>query len=125
MVHRVPPLVPEWELVRKTTIKRIIAALWYPHKAPVFRNAFIFYHRLYQMPSSLASIEQMCYYTARQGESCARPIKIGSSDMSQKLTRKRKRKTQRTITRAVTHIRLIEANPGKLKALDELMRAYL
>src|SRR5258708_7802285 len=77
------------------------------------------------MPSSLASIEQMCYYTARQGESCARPIKIGSSDMSQKLTRKRKRKTQRTITRAVTHIRLIEANPGKLKALDELMSAYL
>jgi len=94
-------------------------------QSKVFRKAFIFYHRLYQMPSSLASIEQMCYYTALQGESCARPIKIGSSDMSQKLTRKRKRKTQRTITRAVTHIRLIEANPGKLEALDELMSAYL
>ncbi len=30
-----------------------------------------------------------------------------------------------TITRAVTHIRLIEVNPGKLTALDELAQVYL
>ena len=39
--------------------------------------------------------------------------------------RKRKRVTKQTITRAVTHIRLIEANPGKLDALDHLVVAYL
>ena len=33
--------------------------------------------------------------------------------------------TKQTITRAVTHIRLIEANPGKLDALDHLVVAYL
>jgi hypothetical protein len=38
---------------------------------------------------------------------------------------KRKRKTKQTLTRAVTHIRLIEANPGKLDALDHLVGAYL
>ncbi|HEY6411821.1 MAG TPA: transposase [Ktedonobacteraceae bacterium] len=38
---------------------------------------------------------------------------------------KRKRKTKQTITRAVTQIRLIEANPGKLDALDHLVVAYL
>jgi hypothetical protein len=38
--------------------------------------------------------------------------------------KKRKRKKQ-TVTRAVTHIRLIEANPGKLDALDHLVVAYL
>ncbi len=39
--------------------------------------------------------------------------------------RQRKKKTKQTITRAVTHIRLIEANPGKLDALDHLVVAYL
>ncbi len=39
--------------------------------------------------------------------------------------RKRKQKTKQTITRAVTHIRLIEANPGKLRALDQLVSVYL
>ena len=39
--------------------------------------------------------------------------------------RKRKRVTKQTITRAVTHIRLIEANPGKLDAFDHLVGAYL
>lgn len=39
--------------------------------------------------------------------------------------RKRKKKTKQTITRAVTHIRLIEANPGKLDAFDHLVGAYL
>jgi hypothetical protein len=34
----------------------------------------------------------------------------------EKKKRKRKKKTKQTITRAVTHIRLIEANPGKLDA---------
>lgn len=39
--------------------------------------------------------------------------------------RKRKKKTKQTITRAVTHIRLIEANPGKLEAIDQLVSVYL
>jgi hypothetical protein len=42
-----------------------------------------------------------------------------------KQKRKRKKKTKQTITRAVTHIRLIEANVGKLAALDKLMAVYL
>jgi hypothetical protein len=42
-----------------------------------------------------------------------------------KKKRKRKKKTKQTITRAVTHIRLIEANPGKLDALDQLVEEYL
>jgi len=36
---------------------------------------------------------------------------------------KRKRKKQ-TLTHAVTHIRLIEANPGKLDALDQLVVVF-
>ncbi len=43
----------------------------------------------------------------------------------EKRARTRKKKTQQTITRAVTHIRLSEANPGKLDALDHLVEAYL
>ena len=43
----------------------------------------------------------------------------------EKKKRKRKKKTKQTITRAVTHLRLIEANPGKLDALDHLVVAYL
>jgi hypothetical protein len=39
--------------------------------------------------------------------------------------RKRKKKTKQTLTRAVTHIRLIEANPGKLEVLDQLKAVYL
>ena len=39
--------------------------------------------------------------------------------------RRRKKKTKQTLTRAVTHIRLIEANPGKLAALDALLAVYL
>ncbi len=38
---------------------------------------------------------------------------------------KRKQKTKQTITRTVTHIRLNEANPGKLEALDALASAFL
>jgi hypothetical protein len=38
---------------------------------------------------------------------------------------KRKKKTKQTITRAVTHIRLSEANVCKLAALDKLMAVYL
>src|SRR5437660_6054919 len=33
--------------------------------------------------------------------------------------------TPQRITKAVTHIRLIEANPGKLAALDQLAPVYL
>jgi len=43
----------------------------------------------------------------------------------EKKQRQRKKKTKQTLTRAVTHIRLIEANPGKLDALDHLMVVYL
>ncbi len=43
----------------------------------------------------------------------------------EKKKRKRKKKTKQTITRSVTHIRLIEANAGKLDALDHLVGAYL
>jgi hypothetical protein len=43
----------------------------------------------------------------------------------EKKKRKRKRKTKQTLTHAVTHIRLIEANAGKLSALDQLMAVYL
>ena len=43
----------------------------------------------------------------------------------EKKKRKRKKKTKQRITRSVTHIRLIEANPGKLDALDHLVVAYL
>jgi hypothetical protein len=42
-----------------------------------------------------------------------------------KKQRQRKKKTKQTITRAVTHIRLIEANAGKLEALDQLVVEYL
>jgi len=42
-----------------------------------------------------------------------------------KKKRRHKQRTKRTITRAVTHIRLIEANPGKLAALDQMMAVYL
>ena len=41
-----------------------------------------------------------------------------------KTKRKRKKRTKQTLTRAVTQIRLIEANPGKLDALDQLMVEY-
>jgi len=44
--------------------------------------------------------------------------------LQDKKKRKRKKKTKQTITRAVTHIRLIEANPGKLVALDQLVGEY-
>jgi hypothetical protein len=43
---------------------------------------------------------------------------------AEKRARKRKKKTKQTITRAVTHIRLIEANAGKLDALDQLATTF-
>ncbi len=42
-----------------------------------------------------------------------------------KRKRQHKRRSKRTLTHAVTHIRLIEANPGKLEALDRLVMVYL
>ncbi len=42
----------------------------------------------------------------------------------EKKQRKRKKKTKQTITRAVTQIRLIEANAGKLDALDQLVTVF-
>ena len=47
------------------------------------------------------------------------------SDTEQdKKKRKHKEKTKQTLTRAVTHLRLIEANPGKLDALDQLVVVF-
>jgi len=43
----------------------------------------------------------------------------------EKKKRQRKKRTKQTLTHAVTHIRLIEANPGKLSALDQMMVVYL
>jgi hypothetical protein len=48
---------------------------------------------------------------------------IGSTIMKQK--RGKKTVESQTITKAVTHIRLQEANPGKLVALDALAQVYL
>ncbi len=42
----------------------------------------------------------------------------------EKKKRKRKKKSKQTITRAVPHIRLSEANPGKLDALDQLVVVF-
>lgn len=47
------------------------------------------------------------------------------TDQQEKHARKRKQKTKQTITSAVTPIRLIEANSGKLAALGEMMAVYL
>jgi len=52
-------------------------------------------------------------------------LKAEKATEEAKKKRKRKKKTKQTITRAVTHIRLIEANPGKLDALDQLVEEYL
>jgi hypothetical protein len=51
-----------------------------------------------------------------------KPAKAPTED---KQKRKRKRKRKQTLTRAVTHIRLLEANTGKLEALDALVTVYL
>ncbi len=47
--------------------------------------------------------------------------KPGKTTEQEKKKRKRKRATKQTITRAVTPIRLIEANSSKLEALDHLV----
>jgi len=43
----------------------------------------------------------------------------------EKKKRQRKRKSKQTLTRAVPHIRLAEANTGKLEALDRLAEAFM
>src|SRR6266516_4637224 len=48
-----------------------------------------------------------------------------SSKREKTKKREHEKKTKRTITRAVTHIGLIEANPGQLEALDRLVTVYL
>ena len=50
--------------------------------------------------------------------------KPGKATKQDKKRRKRKKQTQQTLTHAVTHIRLIEANPGKLDALDQLIVVF-
>jgi hypothetical protein len=45
--------------------------------------------------------------------------------MKQRNTRSTGRDESQRITRAVTHIRLEEANAGKLAALDDLAQVYL
>src|SRR5258708_24914856 len=42
----------------------------------------------------------------------------------EKKTRTRQKKSKQTLTRAVPHIRLSEANPGKLAALDQLVVVF-
>ena len=39
--------------------------------------------------------------------------------------KKRRKRTKQTLTHAVAHIRLIEANPGKLDALDQLIVVFI
>ena len=51
-----------------------------------------------------------------------KPEKANDQDQKQ---RKRKKRTKQTITCAVTPMRLLEANPGKLAALDQLPEVYL
>jgi hypothetical protein len=51
--------------------------------------------------------------------------KPAKTDKQETKKRKHKKKTKRTITRAVTPICLIEANPGKLESLDRLVVQYL
>src|SRR5260221_14143074 len=46
-------------------------------------------------------------------------------NMQQKRQREKKAAQSHTITKAVTHIRLTEVNPGKLAALDALAPVYL
>jgi hypothetical protein len=48
-----------------------------------------------------------------------------ASEEEKKKKRKQKKKSKQTITRAVAHIRLLEANAGKLSTLDALMSVYL
>jgi hypothetical protein len=50
--------------------------------------------------------------------------KPGKATQEDKKKRKRKKQTQQRLTHAVTHIRLIEANPGKLDALDQLIVVF-
>ena len=50
--------------------------------------------------------------------------KPGKATQEDKKKRKRKKQTKQTLTHAVTHIRLIEANPGKLDALDQLIVVF-
>ena len=59
-----------------------------------------------------------------QAQNGARPASLTAERIMRK-TPERKRKTKRTITRAVTHIPLIEANPGKLEALNRVATAYI
>jgi formylglycine-generating enzyme required for sulfatase activity len=47
------------------------------------------------------------------------------SQKPQKASEEEKKKSKQIITRAVTHIRLLEANAGKLSTLDALMSVYL
>jgi hypothetical protein len=49
----------------------------------------------------------------------------GTASMQQRRQRGKKIVQPHTITKAVTHIRLIEVNPGKLAALDALAAVYL
>ena len=50
--------------------------------------------------------------------------KPGKPTEEDKKKRKRKKKTKQTLTHTVTSIRLIEVNPGKLDALDQVATAF-
>src|SRR5215469_4432388 len=49
----------------------------------------------------------------------------GATSMKQQRQRGKKTVKPHTITKAVTHIRLLEANPGKLAALEQLAPVFL
>jgi transposase len=48
-----------------------------------------------------------------------------TSEKTTKEDNKKRKRTKQTLTHTVTHIRLIEANPGKLDALDQLVVVFI
>jgi len=46
-------------------------------------------------------------------------------DTTTKENKKKRKRKNHTLTHTVTHIRLIEANPGKLDALDQLIVVFI
>src|SRR5260370_3768345 len=78
---------------------------------------------LLKVPTSTESkTPSGCLASLRSFHVSQKPHKASEEE---KKKRKRKKKSKQTITRAVTHIRLLEANVGKLSTLDELMTVYL
>jgi transposase len=77
--------------------------------------------RLYGRRRAKRKTEQVLAALQQNGSYMSQ--KPGKAD-AQEQKRKRKQKTKQTLTHAVTHIRLIEANPGKLQALDQVASVF-